>query len=155
MRIAIGTDHAGYPIKEAVLKAVQQAGHQVIDLGTDSEISVDYPDYAEKVGNAIQSGDADRGILLCGSGIGACIAANKMVGVYAGICHDVYSAKQGVEHDGMNVLCLGGRIVDPDLAGLLVLEFLGAAFIGNDPGEERHKRRTEKTKRIEKGGIGS
>jgi ribose 5-phosphate isomerase B len=155
MRIAIGTDHAGLPIKESVIRAVKRAGHEVIDLGTDSGKSVDYPDYAEGVGKKIQSGEAERGILLCGSGIGACIAANKMVGVYAGICHDVYSARQGVEHDGMNVLCLGGRIVDPDFAELLVGEFLRANFIGDEPGEERHKRRTEKIKKIEKGGIGS
>ena len=155
MRIAIGTDHAGFPLKEAVTQAVQLAGHEVIDVGTNSEHSVDYPDYAEKVGKKIQSGEADRGIVLCGSGIGACIAANKMVGIYAGICHDIYSASQGVEHDGMNVLCLGGRVVDPEFAGKLVSEFLGAVFIGDDPGEERHKRRTEKIRRIEKGGIGS
>ena len=155
MRIAIGTDHAGFPLKKAVMRAVQQAGHEVIDLGTDNEISVDYPDYTEKVGKTIQSGEADRGIVLCGSGVGACIAANKMVGVYAGICHDVYSARQGVEHDRMNVLCLGARIVEPELAVRLVSEFLGADFIGDEPGEDRHKRRTEKIKRIEKGGIGS
>jgi ribose 5-phosphate isomerase B len=155
MRIAIGTDHAGFPIKDAVIKAVQRSGHEVIDLGTDSEQSVDYPDYAEKVGKTIQSGKADRGIVLCGSGIGACIAANKMVGIYAGICHDVYSARQGVEHDDMNVLCLGGRVVDPEFVEVLVGEFLAAEYIGDDPGEERHKKRTEKIKRIEKGGIGS
>ena len=155
MRIAIGTDHAGFSLKEAVIKAVQLTGHEAIDLGTDSENSVDYPDYAEKVGKMIQTGEADRGIVLCGSGIGACIAANKMMGIYAGISHDVYSARQGVEHDGMNVLCLGGRIVEPEDAEALVTEFLDAEYIGDSPGEERHKRRTGKIKRIEKGGIGS
>jgi len=149
MRVAIASDHAGYPLKETIIKAVQAAGHEPVDLGTNSKVSVDYADFAEKVGRAIQSGRVERGILLCGSGVGACIAANKMKGVYAAICHDTYSAHQGVEHDGMNVLCLGGRVIGPELAKELVPAFLGARFLGNDPGEERHARRVGKVKKLE------
>src|SRR5512143_3881536 len=108
MKVAVGFDHAGFPLREPVLAAVRAAGDEPIDLGTNSASPVDFPVYAEKVGQAIQSGQAERGILVCGSGIGACIAANKMKGVYASICHDTYSAAQGVLHDDMNVLCLGG-----------------------------------------------
>jgi ribose 5-phosphate isomerase B len=151
MRIAIGTDHAGFPLKETVMIAVQAASHEVLDFGTDSPASVDYADFAEEVGRAIQQGQAERGILLCGSGVGACIAANKMKGIYAAICHDTYSAHQGVEHDGMNVLCLGGRVVGPEVVKELVQAFLSARFIGNDPGEERHARRVGKVKKLEKG----
>ena len=149
MKIAVATDHAGFPIREIVLEAVRDAGHEIIDLGTHSTKAVDYPDYAEKIGRAIQSGEADRGILLCGSGVGASIAANKMKGVYAAVCHDSYSAHQGVEHDDMNVLCLGGRIIGPELVRELVESFLKARFVGNDPGQERHKRRVGKVRRIE------
>ena len=152
MRIAIGTDHAGFPLKETVLAVIRESGHEILDFGTDSEESVDYPDIAEKVGRAIQSGHADRGILLCGSGIGGCIAANKMKGIYAAIAHDVYSAAQGVEHDNMNVLCLGGRIVGTELANDLVLAFLQARYIGEDQGQERHKRRVGKIKELEEEG---
>ncbi len=155
MRIAIGSDHGGYPIKNAVIEAISESGHEIVDFGTDSEESVDYPEYVEKVGQVIQSGKVDRGILLCGSGVGVCIAANKMLGVYASICHDIYTAKQAVEHDNINVLCLGGRIIESELTKQLVKEFLGARFVGNDPGEERHIRRIDKVKKIEKGGIGS
>jgi len=116
---------------------------------------VDYPDYVEKVGKEIQSGKADKGILLCGSGVGVCIAANKMLGVYASICHDMYTARQAVEHDNINVLCLGGRVVAPEQAMDLVKEFLTARFEGDDPGGERHLRRIDKVKKIEEGGIGS
>ena len=151
MKIAVACDHAGYPLKTVVLDAVSSAGHEAIDLGTDSTQSVDYPDYAEKLGNAIRSGKAERGILLCGSGVGACIAANKMQGIYAGICHDTYSAHQGVEHDEMNVLCLGARIIGPELVPELVTAFLGARFVGDDPGQERHKRRVGKVRMIEMG----
>ena len=151
MKIAVACDHAGYPLKTVVLDAVSSAGHEAIDLGTDSTQSVDYPDYAEKLGNAISSGKAERGILLCGSGVGACIAANKMQGIYAGICHDTYSAHQGVEHDEMNVLCLGARIIGPELVPELVTAFLGARFVGDDPGQERHKRRVGKVRMIEMG----
>jgi ribose 5-phosphate isomerase B len=149
MKIAIACDHAGFPLKDVVVDAVRAAGHEVLDLGTDSTQAVDYPDYAEKVGKAIQSGGAERGILLCGSGVGACIAANKMKGIYSSVCHDTYSARQGVEHDDMNVLCLGGRIIGPELVHELVLSFLSARFVGDDPEQERHKRRVGKVRKIE------
>lgn len=126
MKVAVGFDHAGFPLKETVLAAVRSAGHEPIDLGTFSVESVDFPDFAKKVGEAIQRGETERGILVCGSGVGACIAANKMKGVYASICHDTYSAAQGVLHDDMNVLCLGGRVIGPELANALVVAFLGA-----------------------------
>ena len=151
MKVAVACDHAGFPLKNVVLDAVRTAGHEVIDLGTDSTKAVDYPDFSEKVGKTIQSGEAERGILLCGSGVGACIAADKMKGVYAAICHDTYSAHQGVEHDDMNVLCMGSRIVGPELVRELVTTFLAAHFIGNDPGQERHKRRVGKVRKIEAG----
>jgi len=149
VKIAVACDHAGFPLKQTVLEAVRAAGHEPIDLGTDSTDPVDYPDYAEKVGRAIQSGEAERGILVCGSGIGACIAANKMKGVYASICHDTYSAAQGVLHDDMNLLCLGGRVIGPELAKALVPAFLNAQYQGNNPGGERLARRVGKIKRIE------
>jgi ribose 5-phosphate isomerase B len=151
VKVAVACDHAGFPLKHVVLEAVRAAGNEVIDLGTDSTEAVDYPDFSEKVGKAIQSGEAERGILLCGSGVGACIAADKMKGIYAAICHDTYSAHQGVEHDDMNVLCMGSRIVGPELVRELVTAFLGAHFIGNDPGQERHKRRVGKVRKIEAG----
>ena len=149
MKIAIASDHGGFPLKQTVTDIVRAAGHEPIDLGTDSMDSVDYPDFAEKLGRVIQTGDAQRGILLCGSGVGANIAANKMKGIYAGICHDTYSAHQGVEHDDMNVLCLGARIIGPEPAKEIVSAFLGARFLGNDPGEERHARRVKKTRALE------
>ena len=151
MKVAVACDHAGFPMKHIVLDAVRAAGHEAIDLGTDSTRAVDYPDFSEKLGKTIQSGEAERGILLCGSGVGACIAADKMKGVYAAICHDTYSAHQGVEHDDMNVLCMGSRIVGPELVRELVTTFLAARFIGNDPGQERHKRRVGKVRKIEAG----
>ncbi len=151
MKIAIGFDHAGFPLKHTVLDAVRKAGHEPIDLGTDSAEPVDFPDYSEKVGRAIQRGEAERGILVCGSGIGACIAANKMKGVYASICHDTYSAAQGVMHDDMNVMCLGGRVIGPELAVALVKAFLNARYLGNDAGGERLSRRVEKIHKIENG----
>lgn len=149
MKVAVACDHAGFPLKETVLAAVRAAGHEAIDLGTYSAESVDFPDYAVKVGEAIQRGEAERGILICGSGIGACIAANKMKGVYASICHDTYSAAQGVMHDAMNVLCLGGRVIGPELAKALVSAFLNARYIGNDPGGERLARRVAKIRKLE------
>ncbi len=149
MKIAVACDHGGFPLKEAVIEAVRAAGHEPLDLGTDSAESVDYPDYAEKLGRAIQRGEAERGVLICGSGVGASIAANKMQGIYAAVCHDTYSAHQGVEHDDMNVLCLGARIIGPELAKELVTAFLGARFLGNDPGQERHARRVGKVRKIE------
>ena len=154
MRIVIASDHAGFPLKATVIDAVHAAGHTPVDLGTDSTASVDYADFSEKLGRAIQNGEAERGILLCGSGVGACIAANKMRGIYAAICHDTYSAHQGVEHDAMNVLCLGGRIIGPELVKEIVPAFLGARFVGNDPGEERHARRVGKVKALEIEALG-
>ena len=150
MKIVVGCDHAGFPLKDAVLESVKAAGHQIIDVGTHSAESVDFPDFAKKVGEKVQSGEAERGILICGSGIGACIAANKMKGVYASICHDTYSAAQGVMHDAMNVLCLGGRVIGPELVKVLVPAFLNARYIGDDPGEERLAKRVGKIKAIEK-----
>jgi ribose 5-phosphate isomerase B len=149
MKVAIACDHAGFPLKETVLEVVRAAGHEPVDLGTHNADAVDYPDMAEKLGRAIQNGAAQRGILLCGSGVGACIAVNKMKGLYAGVCHDTYSAHQGVEHDDMNVLCLGARIVGPELVREVISAFLNARFIGNDPGQERHKRRVGKLRRLE------
>ncbi len=149
MKIAIACDHAGFPQKQTVLDVVHASGHEPLDLGAHSTYPVDYPDYAEKLGRAIQAGEAERGILLCGSGVGASIAANKMTGVYAAVCHDTYSAHQGVEHDDMNVLCLGGRIIGPELIREIVVAFLEARFVGNDPGEERHALRVEKVKKME------
>ncbi len=151
MKIAIGFDHAGFPLKQTVLDAVRKAGHEPIDKGTDSTASVDFPDFAEKVGRAIQNGEVERGIIVCGSGIGACIAANKMKGVYASICHDTYSAAQGVSHDDMNVLCLGGRVIGPELANALIHAFLGAEYQGNKAGGERLARRVEKIHTMEEG----
>lgn len=147
MRIALAADHGGYPLKNIIKEHIECLGHSVIDLGTDSEMSVDYPDYAEKIGGCITNGQAERGIILCGSGVGACIAANKIVGIYAGVCHDTYSAHQGVEHDNMNVLCLGARIVGAELAKDLVQAFLAAKFSGD---VERHVRRVNKIYRLEK-----
>jgi ribose 5-phosphate isomerase B len=149
MKIAVACDHAGFLLKESVLETVRAGGHIPIDLGTDSTAPVDYPDYAGKLGRAILAGEAERGILLCGSGVGACIAANKFHGIYAGICHDTYSAHQGVEHDDMNVLCLGTRVIGTDLAKEIVQSFLSARFVGNDPGQERHARRVSKIKELE------
>ena len=128
MRIVVACDHGGFPLKSFVKQVVLSAGHDVIDAGTDSSESVDFPDFAQKAGQMIQSGDAERGIILCGSGVGACIAANKMKGIYAGVCHDTYTAHQGVEHDNMNVLCIGARVIGPELAREIVLAFLGANF---------------------------
>ncbi len=149
MKIAVACDHAGFPLKKMVVATVRGLGHTTLDLGADSDDPSDYPDYAEKIGRAIQGREAERGILLCGSGVGACMAANKMRGVYAGICHDTYSAHQGVEHDDMNVLCIGGRVIGPDLAREIVAAFLSARFIGNDPDQERHARRVAKIRKLE------
>lgn len=149
MKVAVACDHAGFPLKQIVLEAVRAAGHQPLDLGTHSTEAVDYPDYAEKAARAILSGEAQRGIVLCGSAVGANIAANKIRGIYAGICHDTYSAHQGVEHDDMNVLCLGARIIGPEPAREIVAAFLGARFLGSDPGQERHLRRVRKIHSLE------
>lgn len=155
MRVVVASDHAGFPLKETIIESVRAAGHEPVDLGTNSTESVDYADFVKKAGRTIQEGQADRGILLCGSGVGACIAANKMKGVYAAICHDTYTAHQGVEHDNMNVLCIGGRVIGPEVAKELVPAFLNARFIGNDPGEGRHARRVGKVRKLEDDGLGS
>lgn len=149
MKVAVACDHAGFPLKQTVLETVRAAGHEALDLGTDSSQPVDYPDFAEKLGRAILSGQAERGILLCGSAIGANVAANKMKGIYASVCHDTYSAHQGVEHDALNVLCLGGRVIGPEPAKEIVRAFVAARFVGNDPGQERHARRVAKVKALE------
>ena len=145
MRVAIACDHAGFPLKNAVIEAVKKAGHEPIDLGTSSTDRVDFPDFAEKAGRAIISGDADRGIVMCGSGVGVCITINKIKGIYAGLISDVYSAHQGVEHDEMNVICLAGQIIGKVMAQELVASFLDA-----EPMEvDRYKKRVKKIKRIE------
>ncbi len=145
MRIVIGADHAGYELKEGLKATIEGLGHIVVDVGTFSTKPVDYPDYAQAVGEAIKEGRADRGILICGSGVGASIAANKLPGIRAAVCHDVYSAHQGVEHDDMNVLTLGARVIDSELARSLVENYLGAMFSG----DERHVRRLNKVLEIE------
>ena len=145
MRIALAVDHGGFPLKDQIKDHIECLGHHVIDLGTDSTQSVDYPDFAEKLGITIASGQAERGILVCGSGVGASIAANKIKGIYAAVCHDTYSAHQGVEHDNMNVLCIGARVIGPELAKELVEAFVSARFSD----EERHVRRVNKIYQLE------
>jgi RpiB/LacA/LacB family sugar-phosphate isomerase len=152
LKVAVGFDHAGFPLKDVVIESVKAAGYEVIDVGTFSADPVDFPDFTKAVGEKIQSGEAGRGILVCGSGVGACIAANKMKGVYASICHDTYSAAQGVMHDAMNVLCIGGRVIGPELAKALVPAFLNARYIGDEPGGERLARRVGKIKKMEENG---
>ncbi len=149
MKIAVGCDHGGFPLKDVVIEAVQAAGHEVIDVGTFSADAVDFPDFVKKVGEKVQSGETERGVLICGSGIGAAIAANKMKGIYASICHDTYSAAQGVAHDAMNVLCLGGRVIGPELVKVIVPAFLGARYLGVDSDGERFARRVNKIKAME------
>lgn len=145
MKVAVAADHAGFPLKQTVIDTLQELGHEPIDLGTDSTESVDYPDYAEKAALAIVQGDAERAVVLCGSGVGACIAGNKVSGVYACLCHDTYSASQGVEHDQMNMLCLGARIIGSELVIRIVQSFI-AAEPSTAP---RHLRRVGKIKKIE------
>ncbi|WP_010582348.1 ribose 5-phosphate isomerase B [Schlesneria paludicola] len=146
MRIALGCDHGGFPLKARIAATLQAVGAEIVDCGTDSNCSVDYPDYARKVAAVILAGQAERGILLCGSGVGISVAANKIPGIRAGVCHDTYSAHQGVEHDDMNVLCLGARIVGDELAVELVRAFVAASFTN----EERHVRRLNKVLEIER-----
>ena len=145
MRLVIGADHAGFELKETIAAWLRREGHDVFDVGTHSVDPVDYPDYAQAVAEAVVNGRAERGILLCGSGVGASVAANKIPGIRAGLCDDSYSAHQGVEHDDMNVLVLGARVVAGALAQELVKNFLGACFTG----EERHRRRLAKIKALE------
>ncbi len=148
MRVAVGVDHRGFAIKDELIDLLAAAGHEVLDLGTDSAASVDYPDFAAAVGQAIVDGEAARGIVVCGSGVGACVAANKIAGVRAAICHDTYSAHQGVEHDDMNLLCLGSEIVGMSLIAEIVPAFLDAEFAGS---EERYVRRLRKVQALERG----
>jgi RpiB/LacA/LacB family sugar-phosphate isomerase len=145
MRLVLGSDHAGYELKQEMVEFLHTLGHEVLDVGTCSTAPVDYPDYAQAVSAAVLDGRAERGVLICGSGVGACVAANKIPGIRAAICHDSYSAHQGVEHDDMNVLVLGSRIIAGELAKDLVRNYLHANFSG----EERHVRRLAKVKAIE------
>jgi ribose 5-phosphate isomerase B len=147
MKIAIASDHAGFPLKEEVRVHVAKLGHEVNDLGAYNTEPSDYPDFALLVGKALMAGEAERGVLICGSGVGVCVAANKMPGVRAGMCHDTYSAHQGVEHDQMNVLVMGARIIGPALAFECVDAYLKANFIASEP---RFVRRLNKVKAIEK-----
>jgi ribose 5-phosphate isomerase B len=148
MRIAIAADHAGFLIKDDVINLVQALGHDVIDLGTYNQEPVDYPDFALKLGKMILEQKSERGVLICGSGVGACIAVNKIKGVYGCVCHDTYSAHQGVEHDNMNVLCIGSRILGIEMVKEIVKAFLSAEF----QTEERFVRRFEKVRAIEENG---
>src|SRR6266550_3702244 len=145
MRIAIGADHAGFDLKQIIGAYLRHLGHEVIDKGTDSDAPVDYPDFAEAVSIVVRDGQAERGVLICGSGVGASVAANKVPGIRAGLCHDTYSAHQGVEHDDMNVIVLGARVIGTELARDLVRVFMDARFTH----EERHERRLRKIKALE------
>jgi ribose 5-phosphate isomerase B len=149
MRIVVGADHRGFELKDALAEALREAGHEVTDSGTHGPEPVDYPDIALAVGEAIREGKAERGVLVCGSGVGAAIAACKMRGIRSGICHDTYSAHQGVEHDDMNVLSLGARVVGVDLAREIVMAFVNARF----KGEERYIRRLTKVEAMERGDV--
>lgn len=145
MRVAVGADHAGVGLKQHLVAWLQEQGHEVVDFGTHSTEPVDYPDYAEAVGCAVLDRRAERGLIVCGSGVGACIAANKLPGIRAGLCHDTYSAAQGVLHDDVNVLVLGARVIGPALAEALVAAFVSARFTN----AERHVRRLNKVKALE------
>ena len=145
MRVAVGADHAGFEMKRDLAGVLAQQGHEILDLGTHSSAPVDYPDIAEAVATAIRNGQVDRGIIICGSGAGVAVAASKFPGVRAAICHDAYTARQAVEHDDINVMCLGARVVGPALARVLIETFLSASFSA----EERHLRRLAKVDAIE------
>ena len=148
MNVAVAFDHRGVRLREAILQALSEAGHTAVDLGTDTDaVRIDYPDKAAELGAALKGGLAERGVLVCGSGVGASVAASKIAGIRAAICHDVYSAHQGVEHDDMNVLCLGSEVIGPSLAADLVRAFLGASFDGGD----RYVARLEKVAAMERG----
>jgi ribose 5-phosphate isomerase B len=150
LRVALGADHGGFSLKTELVSWLQAQGYEVLDLGAHVlDPADDYPDFAAAVARAVVSGKAHRGIIICGSGIGACIVANKIAGIRAGLCHDTYSARQGVEHDDMNVLCLGARVIGVELAKELALAFLKARFSG----EERHRRRLKKLFDIESGNM--
>ena len=148
MRIAVGFDHAGFPLKEQVLSVLRDEGHEPIDLGTHSTDPVDYPDVAVTVGRAVLAGDAERGVLVCGSGAGVAVAACKMHGIRAAVLHDTYTAHQAVEHDDVNMLCVGARVIGPELASDILRAWAGARFTG----EERHQRRLDKVNAIEASG---
>ncbi len=151
MIIAFGCDHAGFPLKSRLVEAIADGGHDVLDCGAQKlDPDDDYPDYARAVGEAVAAGRAERGVIVCGSGVGVAVAASKIPGVRAAMCHDTYSAHQGVEHDAMNVLTLGARVVGPELAAELVLAFLGATFSG----AERHRRRLAKVEALEREALG-
>ena len=147
MRVVVAADHAGYPLKQLLASVLAGAGHEVVDLGTDDpDAPDDYPDFAQALGEAVAAGRGERGVLVCGSGVGASIAANKVGGVRAGLCHDHYSAKQGVEHDDMNVIVFGSRVIGTETAKDLLAAFLGATFSG----EERHARRLAKVNALDR-----
>jgi ribose 5-phosphate isomerase B len=146
MIIALGADHGGFPLKKFIIATIESGGNRVLDLGTFDETPVDYPDYAKSVAEALLSDRAERGVLLCGSGVGACVAANKIAGIRSCLCHDTYSAHQGVEHDNMNILCIGARVIGPALAVELIESFLRARFSG----DARHRRRLGKIAELEK-----
>ncbi|HYG98565.1 MAG TPA: ribose 5-phosphate isomerase B [Terriglobales bacterium] len=147
MRIAVGADHAGVPANQLVIEELRRLGHEVVDMGThDPSQPDDYPDYASAVSQTVVSGRCERGLLICGSGVGVTVAANKVAGIRACMCHDIYSAHQGVEHDDMNILCLGARVVGPELMLDLVRSFVAARFSN----EERHVRRLAKVREMEK-----
>ncbi len=149
MRIACGFDHAGFPLKEVVLATLREAGHEPIDLGTNSTEPVDYPDVALAVCRAVRGGEAERGVVVCGSGAGVAVAAAKVPGIRAATVHDTYTAHQGVEHDDMNVLCMGARVIGANLAHDILLAYAEASFTG----EERHRRRLAKIEVIERKGL--
>ena len=148
MTIAVACDHGGFPLKAKIIETVRAAGHEVLDLGTNSTEPVDYPDFAAAAGRAVLDGRATRAIIVCGSGVGASVAANKLVGIRSGVCHDVYSAHQAVEHDDMNVLALGARVIGDELAADLVRTFLAAQYTG----APRHVRRLAKVAALEREG---
>ena len=149
MKIAVACDHGGFDLREPVIQAIRELGHEVMDLGAHAcDPHDDYPDFARYIGQAVQHGQAARGVLICGSGVGAAVAANKLQGIRAALCHDTYSARQGVEHDDLNVLCLGARVIGDQLARELVRAFAQANFSG----EERHQRRLEKIRAMESSG---
>lgn len=144
-RVAIGSDHAGFSYKQVLADQLREKGHEVLDMGTDGPQSVDYPDYARAVAEAVARGEAERGLLVCGSAVGVCMVANKVRGIRAGVCHTTYSARQAVEHDDMNVLCLGERVIGIEVAREVTDAFMAARFSD----EERHRRRLDKLLAVE------
>jgi ribose 5-phosphate isomerase B len=150
VKVAVAFDHRGVKLRPRVLQVIANLGHHVVDLGVDAvDPRVDYPDKAREIGDAVLSGEAERGVFICGSGVGASVAACKLPGIRAAICHDVYSAHQGVEHDNMNILCLGSEVIGAELATDLIRAFLGAEFVG----EERYLRRLRKVEELERGAM--